>query len=226
MILRSISNKEDSCMLIEQIAKTFPDLNKATTLSLTVQAILKGESPQKIILHGLLPGFNEVVKRYEKKDHLFPDIYKASHILKEAFEKIKFQIEAMETKPGVNGAIGVVYGDTKERGKDFVNMFLEAKGFEVKDLGKSVPTEVFLQAVLEGADFIGMSIETEEGVEEARKVVQTIKDAGVRDHVKIIVGGAGVNAKKATEIIEADGYAEYAENMVEFLKLLFRTQKS
>jgi len=145
-------------MLIQQIARTFPDLNKAVTLSLTVQAILKGESPQKIILHGLLPGFNEVAKRYEKKDHLFPDIYKASHILKEAFEKIKLQIEAMETKPEVKGAIGVVYGDIKDRGKDFVNMFLEAKGFEVKDLGKSVPTEVFLQAVLEGADFIGMSI--------------------------------------------------------------------
>ena len=210
-------------MLIEQIARTFPDLNKEATLSLTVQAILKGESPQKIILHGLLPGFNEVIKRYEKKDYLFPDIYKATNILHEAFKKIKQQIESMETKPGVKGAIGVVYGDTKDRGKDFLNMILRTKGFEVKDLGKSVPTKVFLQAVLEGADFIGMSIETEEGVEEAKKVVQAIKDAGVRNHVKIIVGGAGVNAKKATEIIKADGYAEYAENMVVFLKLLFRS---
>ena len=226
MIYQSISYKEDSCMLIEQIARTFPDLNKAATLSLTVQAILKGESPQKIILQGLLPGFNEVAKRYEKKDHLYPDLYKASNILQEAFEKIKHQIESMEIKPGVKGAIGVVYGDTKDRGKDFLNMILGTKGFAVKDLGKSVPTEVFLQAVLEGADFIGISIETEEGVKEAQKVVQTIKDAGVRDHVKIIVGGAGVNAKKATEIIQADAYAEYAENMVVFLKLLFRSQKS
>jgi methanogenic corrinoid protein MtbC1 len=222
MISQSISNREDSCMLIEQISRTFPDLNKAVTLSLTVQAILKGESPEKIILRGLLPGFNEVVKRYEKKDHLYPDVYKASQILKEAFEKIKYQIGSMETKPGVKGAIGVVYGDQKGRGKDFVNMLLDTKGFETKDLGTSVPSKVFLQAVLDGADFIGISIESEKGVEEAKKVVQTIKDAGVRDHVKIIVGGAGVNAKKATEVIEADGYAEYAENMVEFLKLLFR----
>jgi len=213
-------------MLLEQIVRSFADLNKEATLSLTVQAILKNESPQKIILHGLLPGFKEVAKRYEQNDHLYPDIEKASLILKEALSRIKHQIEAMETKPGVKGAIGVVYGDTQDRGKDFVNMILEAKGFEVKDLGKSVPTEVFLQAVLEGADFIGLSIETEQGVEEAKKVVQTIKDAGVRDHVKIIVGGAGVNAKKADEIIEADGYAEYAENAVQLLKLLFRTQKS
>jgi len=119
-------------------------------------------------------------KRYEKKDHLYPDVCKASLILKEALAKIKHQIEAMETKPGVKGAIGVFYGDTQDRGKDFVIMILEAKGFEVKDLGKSVPTEVFLQAALEGADFIGISIETKEGVEEVKKVVQTIKNAGVR----------------------------------------------
>lgn len=212
-------------MLLEQIARTFPDLNKSTTLSLTVQAILKGESPQEIILHGLLPGFNEVVKRYEKADHLYPDIYKASLILKEAFEKIKHQIAAIETKPGIKGAIGVVYGDTQDRGKDFVNMILEAKGFAVKDLGKSVPAEVFLQAVLDGAAFLGISIETEAGVEEARKVVQAIKDAGARDQVKIIVGGRGVNVKKATEIIGADGYAEFADNVVEYLKLFFRNQK-
>jgi 5-methyltetrahydrofolate--homocysteine methyltransferase len=212
-------------MLLEQISKTFADLNKATTLSLTVQAILKGESPQNIISRGLLPGFNEVAKRYEQKDHLYPDMYKASLILKEAIAKIKFQIEAMETKPGVRGAIGVVYGDTQDRGKNFVNMLLEAKGFKVKDLGTSVSTKAFLQAALDGADFIGMSIITAEGVVEARKVVQAIQDAGLRDKVKIIVGGVGVNAKQATEFIEADGYAEYAENAVEFLKLLFRSPK-
>lgn len=206
---------------IEQIARTFADLNKEATISCTVQAMQNGESLQKIILHGLLPGFNEVVKRYEKNEHLYPDIYKASLVLKEALVKIKHQIDAMEAKPGVKGAIGVVYGDNQERGKNFVHMILETKGFEVRDLGKSVPAEMFLQAVREGADFIGISIETGEGVEEARKIVQTIKNAGARDNVRIIVGGAGVNAQKATEIIKADGYAEYAEDAVEFLKLLF-----
>jgi len=213
-------------MLLKQIVKSFADLNKEATLSLTVQAILKGESSQKIILHGLLPGFGEVAKRYEKQGHLYPDIYKASVILREALAKIKHQIEAIEIKPGTRGAIGVVYGDKDDRGKNFVHMILEAKGFKVDDLGISVPPEVFLQTVQGGADFIGVTIVTEKGVEEARKVVQTMKDAGVRDRVKVIVGGTGVNARKADEIIEADGYAEDAEDAVELLKLLFRAEKS
>jgi 5-methyltetrahydrofolate--homocysteine methyltransferase len=79
-----------------------------------------------------------------------------------------------------------------------------------------------LKAVKEGADFVGISIMTDGGVEEAKKVVQTFKDAGVRDNVKVIVGGAGVDAQKAAEIIAADGYAEDAGEVVEFLKIFFR----
>jgi 5-methyltetrahydrofolate--homocysteine methyltransferase len=209
-------------MLLEQIAKSLANLDKEETISLTVQAILQGETVQKIVLHGLFAGLDEVAKRYEKKDHLYPDMFKASLIFNEALAKIKHQIISMETKPGVRGAIGLVHGDMQDFGKNIVHMTLEANGFDVKDLGKSVPTEVFLQVVQEGADFIGISIMTDEGVEETKKVVQTFKDAGVRDKVKVIVGGAGVNAQKAAEIIAADGYAEDAGEVVEFLKIFFR----
>jgi methanogenic corrinoid protein MtbC1 len=209
-------------MLLEQIARTLAHLDKEETISLTVQAILEGETPQKIVLHGLFAGLNEVAKRYERKDHLYPDMYKASLIFNEALAKIKHQIISMETKPEVRGAIGVVHGDMQDFGKNIVHMTLEANGFDVKDLGKSVPTEEFLQAAREGADFIGISIMTDGGVEEAKKVVQEMKDAGVREHVKLIVGGAGVNAQKADEIIEADGYAEDAAEVVEFVKIFFR----
>jgi len=209
-------------MLLEQIAKSLTALDKEETISLTVQAILEGEAPQEIILHGLFAGLNEVAKRYERKDHLYPDMYKASLIFNEALAKIKHQIISMETKPEVRGAIGVVSGDMQDFGKNIVHMTLEANGFDVKDLGKSVPTEEFLQAAREGADFIGISIMTDDGVEEAKKVVQEMKDAGVREHVKLIVGGAGVNAQKAAEIIEADGYAEDAAEVVEFVKIFFR----
>ena len=209
-------------MLLEQIAKSLTALDKEETISLTVQAILEGEAPQEIILHGLFAGLNEVAKRYERKEHLYPDMYKASLIFNEALAKIKHQIVSMETKPEVRGAIGVVHGDMQDFGKNIVHMTLEANGFDVKDLGKSVPTEEFLQAAREGADFIGISIMTDDGVEEAKKVVQEMKDAGVREHVKLIVGGAGVNAQKAAEIIEADGYAEDAAEVVEFVKIFFR----
>jgi 5-methyltetrahydrofolate--homocysteine methyltransferase len=212
-------------MLLEQIARNLADLDKEETISLTVQAILAGETPQKIILRGLLVGLDEVAKRYEKKDHLYPDIYKASIIFHEALAKIKHQIVSMGINPEVKGAIGVVHGDLQDFGKNIVHMTLEANGFDVKDLGKSVPSEEFLQAVRDGAEFIGISIMTDEGVEEAKKVVQGLQDAGVRKSVKIIVGGAGVNARKAADIIEADGYAEDAGEVVEFLKILFCARK-
>jgi 5-methyltetrahydrofolate--homocysteine methyltransferase len=152
-------------------------------------------------------------------------MYKASIIFHEALAKIKHQIVSLETKPEVRGAIGVVHGDRQDFGKNIVHMTLEANGFDVEDLGKSVPQETFLHAVKEGADFIGISIMTDAGVEEARKVVRELKDAGVRERVKIIVGGAGVNSLKAAEIIEADGYAEDAGEVVEFLKILYRVNK-
>jgi len=209
-------------MLLDQITKSLADLDKEETISLTVQAILEGVPPQKIVMHGLFPGLEEVAKRYEKKNHLYPDLYKASIIYQDALAKIKHQIILMETDPEVWGVIGLVSGDMQDFGKNIVHMTLESNGFDVKDLGKSVPTEEFLQAAQEGTDFIAISIMTDEGVEEAKKVVQGLKDTGLREQVKVIVGGAGVNAQKSSEILEADGYAEDAAEVVEFLKILFK----
>jgi methanogenic corrinoid protein MtbC1 len=209
-------------MILEQIARSLADLDKEETISLTVQAILEGKTSQEIVLQGLFAGLEAVAKRYEQKDHLYPDMFKASLIYNDALAKIKHQIVSLKTKPEVKGVIGLVHGDIQDFGKNIVHMTLEANGFDVEDLGKSVSTETFLQAAREGADFIAISIMTNDGVEEAKKVVQAFKDAGVREQVKVIVGGAGVNAPKAVEIIGADGYAEDAAEVVEFLKIFFR----
>ncbi len=209
-------------MILEQIARSLADLDKEETISLTVQAILEGKTSQEIVLQGLFAGLEAVAKRYEQKDHLYPDMFKASLIYNDALAKIKHQIVSLKTKPEVKGVIGLVHGDIQDFGKNIVHMTLEANGFDVEDLGKSVSTETFLQAAREGADFIAISIMTNDGVEEAKKVVQAFKDAGVREQVKVIVGGAGVNAPKAVEIIGADGYAEDAAEVVEFMKIFFR----
>jgi len=212
-------------MLLDQITKSLAALDKEETISLTVQAILEGVPPQKTIMHGLFPGLEEVTKRYKKKNHLYPDLYKASIIYQDALAKIKHQIISMETDPAVWGVIGLVSGDMQDFGKNIVHMTLESNGFNVKDLGKSVPKEEFVHAAREGANFIAISIMTYEGVEEAKKVVQALKDAGLRPQVKVIVGGAGVSAQKADSIIGADGYAEDAGEVVEFLKVFFRVSK-
>lgn len=212
-------------MTLEQIKRALVNLDREETISHTVQAILENLPPREIVLRGLLPGLGEVAAHYEKKEHIFPDMYKASIIFHEALAKIKHQFLSMETAPGVWGVIGLVSGDIQDFGKNIVCMTLEANDFTVKDLGKSVPPEVFLQAAEDGADFIAISIMTDGGVQEAEKVLQGLKEAGTRERVKVIVGGAGVNARKATEIIGADGYAENADEVVEFLKILFRVDR-
>ena len=211
-------------MILEQIARSVAAIDKEETISLTIQAILEGKTSQEIIVQGLFAGLDQVAKRYEKREHLYPDMYKASLIFNDALAKIKHQIVSLKTDPGVRGAIGLVSGDMQDFGKNIVLMTLESNGFDVKDLGKSVPTEKFLQAAMEGADFIAISIMTDAGVEEAKKVVQGLQDAGVREQVKVIVGGAGVNASKAAEIIGADGYAEDAAEVVEFAKIFFQAR--
>lgn len=211
-------------MLLEKIAKSLAELDKEETISLTVQAILEGEAPQKIFSQGLFPGLAEVAHRYEQKRHLYPDMYKATGIFHEALGKVKHQIVSMETKAGVWGVIGMVHGDVQDFGKNIVLMTMAANGFEVKDLGKSVPAEDFLQAAKEGADFIAISIMTNAGSEEAKKVVGMLQDAGVREQVKVIVGGAGVTPQKAYAFIGADGYAEDAGEVVEFLKICFQNE--
>jgi methanogenic corrinoid protein MtbC1 len=208
-------------MLLKQLTKSLADLDREETISHTVQAILEGVPPQKIVMHGLFPGLEEVAKRYGQKEHLYPDMFKASIIFHESLAKIKHQIVSMETDPEVWGVIGLASGDMQDFGKNIVHMTLESNGFEAKDLGKSVPTEKFLQAAREGADFIAISIMTNEGIEEAKKVVQGLKDAGIREQLKVIVGGAGVNASTAYAHIEADGYAEDAGEVVEFVKVFF-----
>jgi methylmalonyl-CoA mutase cobalamin-binding domain/chain len=212
-------------MLLDKIMKSLADLDEEETISLTIQAILERVPPQKIVLHGLFPGLEKVANRYENNNHLYPDLYKASIIFHDALAKIKHQIVSMETDPEVWGVIGLARGDMQDFGKNIVHMTLESNGFDVKDLGKSVPEEVFVQAAREGADFIAISIMTDESVNEAKKVVQALKDAGLRTQVKVIVGGAGVSPKKAAEIIGADGYAADAAEVVEFLKIFFRVDK-
>ncbi len=208
-------------MLFDDIAQALAELKKPETVSLTDQAIDEGLIPTDIILKGLCAGMDKVGERYEKKEYFVPDMLKASQIFNEAMSKVRPLIAGEETKPRATGVIGLVKGNTQDNGKNIVQVMLEANGFEAEDLGKSVAQDKFLQAAAGGADFIGLSIMTSAGVKEAKKVVAALKQDGFRDRLKLIVGGAAVDAKKAEEIIGADGYANDAGDAVLVMKQWF-----
>ncbi len=206
-------------MLLDDIAQALAELKKPETASLTDQAIDEGLIPTDIILKGLCAGMDKVGERYEKKEYFVPDMLKASQIFNEAMSKVRPLIADQESKPRATGVIGLVKGNTQDNGKNIVQVMLEANGFKAEDLGKSVAQDKFLQAASGGADFIGLSIMTSAGVKEAKKVVAALQQDGFR--ARLIVGGAAVDAKKAEEIIGADGYANDAGEAVLIMKQWF-----
>ncbi len=208
-------------MLLDKIAQALSKLDENDTVRLTSQAIEEGLDPEDIILKGLCAGMEKVGEYYEKKEYFVYDMLKASQIFNAAMSKVEPLIVGEKPSTRAKGAIGLVKGNTQDNGKNIVRIMLQAQGFEVEDLGKSVPKEKFLEAAEKGADFIGLSIMTSAGVKQAQKVTAELEKNGLRSKVKVAVGGAAVDSEKAEKIIGADGYAENAGEAVALFKQWF-----
>lgn len=208
-------------MILEDIAKALEELNGPETIGLTEKAIEEGVPPTRIILQGLCSGMDKVGQRYEQKQYFVPDMLTSSQIFNDAMAKVKPHIPDSDTEPRATGVIGLVKGNTQDSGKNIVQIMLEANGFKVTDLGKSVSIDTFMAAVEVGLDFIGLSVMTSAGVKQAQKISEKLENSGKRPEVKLIVGGAAVDADKADRIIKADGYANDAGEAVSILKEWF-----
>lgn len=208
-------------MLMEKIAESLDKLDEQETLANTRAALAKGSSAKEVVMEGLSKGMEMVGERYAKKEYFVPDMLKASRIFNNILKEIEPLIKKEAAKPFALGAIGLVKGNTQDNGKNIIKIMLEASGIEIIDLGKSVPCEKFIDAVKTGVDFIGLSIMTSSGVTEAKKVVKALEDNSLRDKVKVIVGGAAINAEKARSLVGADAYAADAVQAVSIVKLWF-----
>lgn len=202
-------------MLLDNLANAVSEMKEPETMKLTQAAISDGLAPEEIILNGLCAGMEIAGKKYEMREYFVPDMLKASKIFNQAMTKVAPLLEKAKSESAAAGVIGLVKGTSQDNGKNIVRILLEANGFDVKDLGKSVATDVFVQAARDGADFIGLSIMTSGGLREAKKVVDALSENSLRDKVKVMVGGAAVeDEKQAKEYIGADGYAKNAAEAV------------
>lgn len=208
-------------MILDDIANALEELKGPKTMDLTDKALEEGIAPTRIILGGLCLGMDKVGRRYEKKQYFVPDMLASSQIFNDAMAKVKPHILDTDSKPRAIGVIGLVKGNTQDNGKNIVQIMLEANGFKVKDLGKSVAIDKFVEAADEGVDFIGLSVMTSAGVKQARKISEKLAATGKRGNIKLIVGGAAVDADKAKKIIHADGYANDAGEAVSIFKEWF-----
>ena len=170
------------------------------------QAIDEGIAPEEILTEGLISGMNVVGEKFKNNEVFVPEVLVAARAMNQGVSLLKPLLMNAGVEPAGKVCIGTVRGDLHDIGKNLVKMMLEGKGFEVVDLGTDVTPEAFVNAAIEqNCDIICCSalLTTTMGVME--EVVKAAEAAGIRDKVKIMIGGAPVT-EAYCEKIGADAY--------------------
>jgi corrinoid protein of di/trimethylamine methyltransferase len=185
-------------------------------VALAEQALEQGIDPLTAIDEAYVPGIRYVGEQFRCGDLFLPDMMLAARAMQRAVTVLEPEMLARSSQRKVLGRVvlGTVKGDIHEIGKNLVAMMLTANGFEVHDLGVDVAPERFVEKAKEvDATMVGVSALLTTTMTGQRAVVQALADAGLRERVKVIVGGAPVTSAWATEI-GADGYGEAAVGAV------------
>ena len=189
-----------------------------TAVKLTKEAMAEKVAAREILGSWLLPSMEIIGEQFEKGDVFFPELLMAANAMKAAVALLKPELSKTKGVTVGKYLIGTVPGDAHDIGKNIVIMMLEQNGWEVTDLGIDVPEEKFCQAVKEGDyDILGLSALLTFTMPMLTDVINALKVAGLRDKVKIMVGGAPVTEKIATEA-GADAYANDAVEAVKKAK--------
>jgi 5-methyltetrahydrofolate--homocysteine methyltransferase len=185
---------------------------------LTQQALGAGVDPLTLVNDYMIPAMDEVGRRFECSDYFVPELLISARAMKAALDIIRPLLTARGDKPAGRVAIGTVKGDLHDIGKNLVASLLEGGGFEVIDLGVNVAPEKFIATIQEKqANIIAMSALLTTTMPAMRATIEALKRAGVRDQVKVLIGGAPITQKYADEI-GADGYSESAVGAVALAK--------
>jgi len=173
-----------------------------------VQAALdEGTSASDLLNEGLIEAMGEVGRLFEEGEYFVPEMLIAARAMKAGLAILKPKLVDEDIKPVGKVSAGTVKGDLHDIGKNLVCMMLEGAGFEIVDLGTDVSPEQFVNSVKEqGVDAICMSALLTTTMPNMKNTVDALVEAGIRDDVKVMIGGAPVTQAYADEI-GADGYA-------------------
>ncbi len=206
-----------SRQLLEKITTSIVDGEPDATVETTEQALAAGLEPMTILDEGLVPGMKIVGQKFSDGEYFLPNLIVAAAGMKRAMAALEPELRARHQALKAAGTvvIGTVQGDIHEIGKTLVATMLSANGFEVHDLGVDVPVEQFVEKAREtGAQIVGLSALLTTTMTVQRSVVDALRAAGLRERVKVMVGGAPVSRQWADEI-GADGFAEDAVGAVQ-----------
>ncbi|MGA2864297.1 MAG: corrinoid protein [Verrucomicrobiota bacterium] len=188
------------------------------TQALTQEALAEGVDPLELVNQYMVPAMDEVGRRFECNEYFVPELLISARAMKAALELLRPLLTARGDQPQGRVAIGTVKGDLHDIGKNLVASLLEGGGFEVIDLGVNVAPEKFIATINEKqANIIAMSALLTTTMPAMKTTIDVLKQAGVRDKVKVLIGGAPITQKYADEI-GADGYSESAVGAVALAK--------
>ena len=197
------------------IAGSFEDMR-----DLTEEALDDGLSAQEILDMGLMAGMDYVGAEFKAGNMFVPEVLRSARAMQASMDILKPLLAAAGAKRTGRVLLGTVKGDLHDIGKNLVGMMCEGAGFEVKDLGKDITPEQFVAAIKEyRPDILGMSALLTTTMRAMGHTVKALEEAGLRDQVKVMIGGAPVTQAFADQI-GADGYASNAAAAAELAKKL------
>jgi 5-methyltetrahydrofolate--homocysteine methyltransferase len=210
---------------LDKISQNLIDGKAPVVKQLVTDAIAEGIAPATILNDALIPGMNEVGRRFKANEYYVPEVLLAARAMSGAMSILKPLLIAGNVQPRGVVVLGTVKGDLHDIGKNLVGMMLEGSGFQVVDAGVDVSPEKFVAAVKESKpDVIAMSALLTTTMTNMKTTVQALDEAGVRKSVKVMVGGAPLTQRYADEI-GADGYAPDAASAAELAATLIAKGK-
>ena len=207
-------------MNLESLKESVIKGKSADVEKLTNEALTSGIKPQEILKNALIPAMGIVGNKMKNNEFFIPEVLIAAKAMKSSMVILKPLLADKDFGAEGKVLLGTVKGDLHDIGKNLVMMMFEGAGFKVVDLGTDVSPEKFVNAVkFENPDIVGMSALLTTTMPSIKKTLEALKEAGLRNKVKVLVGGAPITQEYANEV-GADGYASDAPSAVDIAKKL------
>jgi 5-methyltetrahydrofolate--homocysteine methyltransferase len=204
--------------LLEQIAKNLYEGEDEAVAELTQRALDEGMDAAEVLSGGLIAGMDVVGRDFKAGDLFVPEVLIAARAMSAGMRVLRPLLAESDVPRAGRFLVGTVKGDLHDIGKNLVRMMIEGAGFETIDLGTDVEPQAFVEAVREHQpDIVGMSALLTTTMTNMRTTIEALEEAGLRDQVKVMIGGAPVTAAFA-EQIGADGYAPDAASAVDMAR--------
>ena len=200
--------------IIEELYQAILTGDNKGAMAITQRGLDEGTDLQALIDGGMIPAMAEVGRRFEEEEYFVPELLLSARAMKAALGILRPLLSDSGVEPVGRVVMGTVQGDLHDIGKNLVAAMLEGAGFEIVDLGSDVSPAQFVDAVRDSkANLVGLSALLTVTMPSMKAIIEELEKAGLRDGVKVLVGGAPLSSDYAKEI-SADAYADNASAAV------------